>query len=171
VYNPPSGSVTAFPHDGRCTVESPGSEAAHLSNDPNIAAVDRYIHATASPTTTAEELAGLVHPEVQVTIHPNITAPTGTRSTLPEMQAGLKGGQSLMAWQKYEIHGHDIPAADRVISRTTWTGELAVALGEWPAGTRLRAEIAMFFELRDGLIYRQENFDCYWPVEPPTQIA
>jgi hypothetical protein len=87
------------------------------------------------------------------------------------MQAGLKAGQALMAWQKYEIHGHDTPAPDRVVSRTTWTGELVVDLGPWPARTKLRAEIAMFFTLRDGKVYRQENFDCYWPVEPPAQPA
>lgn len=129
--------------------------------------VERYIHATASLTTTADALAGLVHPEVEVRIHPNITAPKGTRSGLEEMQTGLKAGQALMAWQKYEIHGQDGIGGDRVITRTTWTGELAVPLGDWPAGSRLRAEIAMFFELRDGRIYRQENFDCYWPVELP----
>jgi ketosteroid isomerase-like protein len=142
-----------------------------MPNEAAIRLVERYIHATASPSTTPEELAALVHPDVVVTIHPNITAPNGTRSGLAEMQAGLKAGQSLMAWQKYEIHGHDQPAADRVISRTTWTGELAVDLGPWTAGTKLRAEIAMFFQLRDGLIHRQENFDCYWPVEPPAQPA
>jgi hypothetical protein len=133
--------------------------------------VEHYIHATASPTTTADALAGLVHSEVEVRIHPNITAPKGTRSGLGEMQAGLKAGQALMAWQKYEIHGHDTPAESRVITRTTWTGELAVPLGDWPAGSRLRAEIAMFFELRDGKIYRQENFDCYHPAELPEQAS
>ena len=139
-----------------------------MPGDAAIQLVERYIHATASPATTSDELAALVHPEVEATIHPNITAPTGTHSDLPEMQAGLKAGQSLLAWQKYEIHGHDVVSADRVITRTTWTGELAIDLGPWPAGTRLRAEIAMFFTLRDGKIYRQENFDCYWPVEPPA---
>src|SRR5688572_15691214 len=68
-----------------------------MSTDLLIQAVERYIHATASPSTTPGELAALVHPDVQVTIHPNITAPIGTRSALPEMQAGLKAGQSLMA--------------------------------------------------------------------------
>jgi hypothetical protein len=135
--------------------------------NPVVRTIEGYIHATASPSTTPEEFAALVHPDVQVVIHPNITAPTGTRSGLQEMQAGLKTGQSLMAWQKYDIHGHDAPSADRTITPTTWTGELAVPLGTWPAGTRLRAEIAMFFELRDGRIYRQENFDCYWPAKEP----
>jgi ketosteroid isomerase-like protein len=142
-----------------------------MPNDAAIELIERYIHATASPTTTPGDLGALVHPDVEVTIHPNITAPNGTRSTLPEMQAGLKAGQALMAWQKYEIHGHDTPAPDRVVSRTTWTGELAVDLGPWHARTKLRAEIAMFFTLRDGKVYRQENFDCYWPVEPPAQPA
>ncbi|MGH2610863.1 MAG: nuclear transport factor 2 family protein [Tepidiformaceae bacterium] len=136
-----------------------------MPDDTAVQVVETYIHATASTATTVEELAALVHPNVEVRIHPNITAPSGTRSTLAEMQAGLKAGQALMAWQKYDIHGHDVPGPDRVITRTTWTGELAVALGDWPAGARLRAEIAMFFELREGKIYRQENFDCYWPVE------
>lgn len=139
-----------------------------MPDDASIQIVERYIRATASASTTPDELAAMVHPEVEVVIHPNITAPNGTRSALPELQAGLKAGESQMAWQKYDIHGHDIAGPERVITRTTWTGELAVALGAWPAGTRLRAEIAMLFELRDGKIYRQENFDCYWPAALPA---
>jgi hypothetical protein len=40
---------------------------------------------------------------------------------------------------------------------------LAVPLGELAAGASMRAHFAMFFELEDGRIRRQRNYDCFEP--------
>lgn len=40
-------------------------------------------------------------------------------------------------------------------------GILAVPLGTTPAGAALKAHLAMFFEISDGRISRQRDYDCF----------
>jgi hypothetical protein len=43
-------------------------------------------------------------------------------------------------------------------------GNRLPALGEkTPAGSVMRARFAQFFELRDGKIAKQRNYDCFYP--------
>jgi len=42
-----------------------------------------------------------------------------------------------------------------------WSGTLAVAAGPLPAGHVMRAEICSIIEVRDGKIWRQEQYDCF----------
>jgi ketosteroid isomerase-like protein len=69
-----------------------------------------------------------------------------------------------LAGHRFDVHEH-IVAGDRVVTRATWVGGLAIDAGPWPAGTELRAERCMVFTVRDGRILRQESYDCYHPVE------
>jgi hypothetical protein len=41
---------------------------------------------------------------------------------------------------------------------------LAVAFGPFSAGDRVELASAMFFELRDGLVLSQQNYDCLPPL-------
>jgi ketosteroid isomerase-like protein len=42
-----------------------------------------------------------------------------------------------------------------------WEAELAVPVCSLTAGDIMRAHFAMFFEFRDGRIWRQRNYDCF----------
>ena len=53
---------------------------------------------------------------------------------------------------------------DRVAVEIVWTGTLKVPYGPRPAGSQMRAHVGAFFELRDGRILRQRNYDCYEPA-------
>ena len=44
-----------------------------------------------------------------------------------------------------------------------WTGTLAVPVGALPVGGQMRARFAQFYELRDGKIVAQRNYDCFDP--------
>jgi hypothetical protein len=44
-----------------------------------------------------------------------------------------------------------------------WTGTLTMGVGELKPGDRLRARFAQFFDFKDGLIWRQRNYDCFDP--------
>jgi ketosteroid isomerase-like protein len=57
-----------------------------------------------------------------------------------------------------------LPAGDCVVARAAWSGTLAVDAAPLRAGSTLRARLAMFFTVRDGRVFRQENYDCYEPL-------
>ena len=57
------------------------------------------------------------------------------------------------------IHG----AGDMVTVETRWEGIVNVPLGTLKPGDAMVAHICMVFTLRDGMIVRQVNYDCYEP--------
>jgi ketosteroid isomerase-like protein len=50
-----------------------------------------------------------------------------------------------------------------VVVEALWTGTVGTAAGPFAEGTNIRARFAMFFELRDGKITAQRNYDCFDP--------
>jgi hypothetical protein len=55
-----------------------------------------------------------------------------------------------------------------VVTRMRWTGELAVAAGPWPAGTRMAAWCVAHYRIVHGRIAEIEQHDCYEAPTPPT---
>ena len=109
-----------------------------------------------------ESFADFLHPDIEQRELPNKFAPRGAVRDLDALRKNAGAGRRLMREQRYEIddviaHGDVVAAFGR------WTGVLAVPLGELPAGHELRAHLAMRFELRDGKIWRQHNYDCFDP--------
>jgi ketosteroid isomerase-like protein len=71
-------------------------------------------------------------------------------------------GRKVLRGQRYEVQ-KAYAVGDTVILEVLWVGTLAVPVGELPAGGEMRAHFAVFLEIRDGLIYRQRNYDCFEP--------
>ena len=93
---------------------------------------------------------------------PNLLKPTGARSPLSRMIADSQRGAGLLARQHYDVHSA-IDAGGLVITRLTWTGTVASAVGPFAAGQELVAHIAQFVEVVEGRIRRIETYDCYEP--------
>ncbi|MGV3592146.1 MAG: nuclear transport factor 2 family protein [Gammaproteobacteria bacterium] len=91
---------------------------------------------------------------------PNRLNPAGGRSDLPTLLARAEKGRDLLRAQRYEVLSL-VAEGQRVATEVLWSGTLAVAVGTLAAGATLRAHIAMFFDMKDGLIYRQRNYDCF----------
>jgi hypothetical protein len=108
-------------------------------------------------------MAGFLHPEATAEVFPNRVTPRGYCYSRDEMLAGPARGKQLLPDQRYEAQTA-FAAANRVVLEGVWTGTLTVGFGDFPAGTRLRAHIAMILEFRDGLLLSQRNYDCYDPV-------
>lgn len=68
----------------------------------------------------------------------------------------------LLMSQRFEVVS-EIVQGSRVAVEALWTGTLAVPFGTLAAGAALRAHFAMFFELADGRIRSQRNYDCFEP--------
>jgi ketosteroid isomerase-like protein len=129
------------------------------------ALVERWLELAADPDADSEEIAALLHPDARFVEHPNLVNPHGQHRGLAEARAALERSRGLLARAAFEVHGH-VADGDRVVTRATWTGTLAVDAGPLPAGTTLHAECSIHFAFRDGRIVHQENFDCYRPPRP-----
>ena len=70
----------------------------------------------------------------------------------------------VLRWQRYEVRDH-VQTGATVATRIDWSGELAIDVRGWPAGTILRAHCVAHYDVHDGRIARIEQHDCY---ESPT---
>jgi len=59
---------------------------------------------------------------------------------------------------------HVVVDGETAAVRATWTGVRA-------DGTELRSHSALFFTLRDGLVWRVESYDAFPPPEEPERAA
>ena len=98
---------------------------------------------------------------VQVEL-PNRLNPHGGTSDVPTLLKRAAMVPDLLASQRFEVVS-ELASGSRVVVEATWTGVLAIAFGSVPAGTTMRAHFAMFFELEDGRIVSQRNYDCFEP--------
>jgi ketosteroid isomerase-like protein len=93
---------------------------------------------------------------------PNRLLPKGAVRDLEALrEAGAKGRQ-VIAKQTIEVV-NAVSSGQCVVLEAVWTGTLAMGFGALKPGDQLRARFAQVFEFKDGLIWRQRNYDCFDP--------
>jgi SnoaL-like domain len=93
---------------------------------------------------------------------PNRLLPKGAvRDPGALREAGAKGRQ-VIATQTIEVV-NAVSSGQCVVLEAIWTGTLAIGFGTLKHGDQLRARFAQVFEFKDGLIWRQRNYDCFDP--------
>jgi ketosteroid isomerase-like protein len=125
----------------------------------NLAMIRSYLAALESGAVGDELARFFTEDALQVEL-PNKLNPNGAQSDLPTMLERAARGQHLLQRQTYEVRS-EIADGSRVAVEALWSGALAVPLGSLPAGAVMTAHFAMFFELRDGRIASQRNYDCF----------
>jgi len=120
--------------------------------------VTAYLRAIEAHDT--EAVARYLHPDVELVEHPNRIVPSGRRADAAAMGAASERGRRLMARERYDIR-HMIVEGDRAAVQIAWSGTLAIAAGALPAGHVMRAHVCSIIELRDGRVWRQEQYDCF----------
>jgi len=140
-----------------------------VTPDP-IAVVEQYLAVVADLDASPDDLDAFVHPDARFTERPNLVAPGGRRRDAACARAAFVHSRALLSENRLDVHEH-VVAGERVVTRATWTGLLAIDAGPVPAGTEMRAECCMVFTVRDGQIHEQDNYDCYHPVEVPALVA
>ena len=120
--------------------------------------VTAYIRAVEAQNTGEAER--YLHPEVENLEHPNRVVPAGKRYDLAAMRAAGERGRAVMATQRFEIRSM-IVEGNRAAVQIAWSATLAVAAGPLPAGHVMRAQVCTIIELKDGKIWRQEQYDCF----------
>jgi ketosteroid isomerase-like protein len=131
-------------------------------SDP-AAIVRRYFAIVSDLQSTADDLKAILHPDLQVTEHPNAISPRGQVRDREQTVAGFEAGKRLLSAQTFDVH-ETIVQGDRVAVHATWRGTIAQAAGPLPAGAELAAHVAAVLTVRDDLIREHETFDCYEPL-------
>ena len=125
--------------------------------------VRAYLDALFADPPDETRIARLLDDDVEIIEHPNAIARSGNRRDRAGALEGVRAGRAMMAWQSLEDVRY-LTADETVVVRAVWRGALAQAVGGMPAQGRITADVAMFFQLRNGRILRQENYDCYQPL-------
>ncbi len=110
----------------------------------------------------AAALADVIHPDVEQREHPNALSPNGAVRDRDALLAGSVAGQKVLRSQTFEVTSA-LAEGDRMALQVTWSAVLRVPVLGKQEGDELRALFAVFITLRDGLVYRQENYDCFLP--------
>jgi ketosteroid isomerase-like protein len=120
-----------------------------------------YLETIASGET-ADGLAVFFHPEVVQEEFPNRLLVNGTTRDLAAILEGAKKGQAILVRQTLDLVAV-VSQGETAAVEARWSGSFKVPIGSLNAGDTMRARFAMFFEFRDGLIWRQRNYDCFDP--------
>ena len=127
----------------------------------NISVVRAYLAAVESGAT-GDDLARFFTPDAMQIELPNRLNPHGGQSNLSTILLRAEQGRGLLRAQRFEVRS-ELAHDAKVAVEALWTGTLAAPLGELTAGAVMRAHFAMFFELEDGRIKLQRNYDCFEP--------
>jgi ketosteroid isomerase-like protein len=127
----------------------------------NASRVHQYLQAVAAmgaPETVADFFA----PDVIFHEFPNRIVLQGRISRFADLDAAYEQGRKLLKSQEYKVQ-RIVEAGDEVAVELEWRGILAVPVMNLPAGSEMKAFVAMFLTFRDGKIALQRNYDCYPP--------
>jgi ketosteroid isomerase-like protein len=136
-----------------------------LSEDErrNLETARRYLELVGSPATRAEDLKAVLDESVVWREMPNLFAPRGRTSDYATALASFGKGREYLPEQTYTLR-HAMASEDAVALELDWAGEVAKAIGPFPAGSRLSARVAIFLRFRAGKIVSQTDYLCYDPV-------
>ncbi len=108
-----------------------------------------------------DQVAKWLHDDVEVVEHPNQVSPSGQRYDRTALRAAGERGKAVMAREHYAIRSM-IVDGDRAAVQIEWSGTLGSELGGLTKGHVMRAHICSIIEVRDGKIWRQEQYDCFF---------
>lgn len=127
--------------------------------DANLACVQGFLDALQAGKS-GDSMRRFFHPDALQIELPNRLNPNGGESDLAALHKRSELAAQMMRSQTWEVRSM-ISNGEQVAVEAFWTGTLAVPVGTLEPGAVMKAHFAMFFEFRDGLIFRQRNYDCF----------
>lgn len=129
--------------------------------EKNRQLIRSYLNALASGVI-GEELAHFFTPDAVQIEFPNRLNANGGRSDLAAILLRAEQGQKILKQQTYEIQS-ETAEESHVAVEAVWTGTLGIPFGTLAPGSIMKAHFAIHFEMRDGRIAVQRNYDCFDP--------
>jgi limonene-1,2-epoxide hydrolase len=127
----------------------------------NIQLIRSYLNVLASGSF-GDDLSKFFTPDAIQVEFPNILNTKGGQSDLTAILTRAEQGRNILAKQTYDIKS-ETAEDSRVAIEAVWTGTLAVLIGKLTPGSTMRAHFSIHFEMRDGRIAVQRNYDCFDP--------
>ena len=149
-----SPTATSAPEAFASTLP-PGEERSNLER------ARLYLAAIEAGPDAGNPFAFLAPDIVQIE-YPNQFVPKGAERDLAAMREAGERGRRVMRGQRYEVHTAIAQGAE-VALEVVWVGTLAIDIGTLAAGSEMRAHFGVFLTIRDGLVVRQRNYDCFDP--------
>jgi len=129
----------------------------------NSSLVRQYLLAVAS-LGSFDDVANFFSPDIVFQEFPNRIAPQGRVRRAADLRAAYEQGRQLLRPQTYTVQ-RIVEAGDEIAVELEWVGTLAIPVMNLPAGSEMKAFVAMFLTFRDGKIISQRNYDCYPPFD------
>lgn len=129
----------------------------------NSSLVRQYLLAVAS-LGSFDDVANFFSPDIVFQEFPNRIAPQGRVRRAADLRAAYEQGRQLLRSQTYTVQ-RIVEAGDEIAVELEWVGTLAIPVMNLPAGSEMKAFVAMFLTFRDGKIISQRNYDCYPPFD------
>jgi ketosteroid isomerase-like protein len=125
--------------------------------------VRQYLLAVAS-LGSFDDVANFFSPDIVFQEFPNRIAPQGRVRRAADLRAAYEQGRQLLRSQTYTVQ-RIVEAGEEIAVELEWVGTLAIPVMNLPAGSEMKAFVAMFLTFRDGKIISQRNYDCYPPFD------
>ncbi|WP_135550012.1 nuclear transport factor 2 family protein [Paenibacillus cymbidii] len=122
--------------------------------------VKKYFSLIEQFRTDESEYTDILHAEVEQTEYPNWLTAKLTISDRATLFERSKSGSKLLASQRYDIQ-RSYECDETVITEVFWTAVIGTDVGSFKSGQKLEAYFCCVFDFKDGLIYRQRNYDCF----------
>ena len=129
----------------------------------NSSLARQYLLAVAS-LGPFDDVANFFSPDIVFQEFPNRIAPQGRIRRAADLRAAYEQGRQLLRSQTYTVQ-RIVEAGDEIAVELEWVGTLAIPVMNLPAGSEMKAFVAMFLTFRDGKIISQRNYDCYPPFD------
>jgi len=130
-----------------------------MDNEVLIERAKAFVQAVAAQPHWAE-IEPYYAPNVSQEEFPNRLLPKGAVRNLEALRDARAKGRKVIKAQTIEIV-NAVSSGQCVVLEAIWTGTLAVDFGAVKPGDQLRARFAQIFEFKDGLNWRQRNYDRF----------
>ncbi|AYN01543.1 nuclear transport factor 2 family protein [Chryseobacterium aahli] len=104
------------------------------------------------------------HQDAEQIEYPNLVTKNVAKRSLEDLKIGSERGRKIMSKEVYEIKKL-YSFENIVILEAVWKGTISIPIGKLQIGEEMVAYFAQFFEIKDGKIFRQRNYDCFEPLD------
>lgn len=140
-----------------------------MMTSSNIARARQYLEAVGAGESI-DKVFEFYADDVVIQEFPNRIAPQGRTRRTADIRAAYEQGRKIIRSQSYNVL-RIVESGDEVAIEVEWAGVLAVPVMGLPAGSEVKAFVAMFLTFREGRIASQRNYDCYPPFDAGGQSA